>query len=247
MKEVIVPPAGVLPHSPTCLCGNSQTSPAGNWLSSDLGILFFFGLCRSTHTRPRNTQPSDIRPAGGAGGPAAQWPRLVAVRQIFRQHAALNSGTQWHEINSSFHALAILSYRVGLSQVCSICHEPDHTPDLCAMLVLQPHHLPPAAQQLTLSTLWTGRFGGWANEKASQAWNTGVNMHVMEQREVHVPVLQLQAYMCYMQKKRTQRLQQTHPINCSQQRHQRPVVGGMHPTQGSSDRRAETGPRPDLG
>ena len=65
-------------------------------------------------------------------------PGWLEYDRIFRQHAALSASTVWHEINPSLHASTILSYRAGPSRVCSICHEPDHTADACAMQVLQP-------------------------------------------------------------------------------------------------------------
>ena len=75
-------------------------------------------------------------------------PGWLVYDRIFRQHAALSAGTVWHEINPSLHASTILSYRSGPSQVCSICHEPDHTADSCAMQALQPQQ-PSALNQQT--------------------------------------------------------------------------------------------------
>ena len=69
-------------------------------------------------------------------------PGWLEYDRIFRQHAALSPSTVWHEVNPSLHASTVLSYRTGLGQVCKICHEPDHTAEICAMQVLQP--TPPA-------------------------------------------------------------------------------------------------------
>ena len=69
-------------------------------------------------------------------------PGWLEYDRIFRQHAALSPSTVWHEVNPSLHASTVLSYRTGLGQVCKICHELDHTAEICAMQVLQP--TPPA-------------------------------------------------------------------------------------------------------
>ena len=66
--------------------------------------------------------------------------------RIFRQHAALSPSTVWNELNPSLHASTILSYRAGPGQVCSICHEPDHSTVACAMQALQPHCGPTVMQ-----------------------------------------------------------------------------------------------------
>ena len=79
--------------------------------------------------------------------------------KIFRQHAALDPGVLWQEINSSLHASTILSYRVGPSQVYSICHEPDHMAEQCAMQVLQPQRWSPPSQQLMPPRLHQSRLG----------------------------------------------------------------------------------------
>ena len=74
-------------------------------------------------------------------------PGWLEYDKIFRQHAALSPGTLWHEINPSLHSCTVLSYRAGPSQVCGLCHEPDHAADRCALQVLQPQcGLPPVPQ-----------------------------------------------------------------------------------------------------
>ena len=65
----------------------------------------------------------------------------------------------WQEINSSLHASTILSYRVGPSQVCSICHEPDHMSEQCAMHVLQLQRWSPPSQPLMPPRLHQSRLG----------------------------------------------------------------------------------------
>ena len=71
----------------------------------------------------------------------------------------LDPGVLWQEINSSLHASTILSYRVGPSQVCSICHEPDHMAEQCAVQVLQPQRWSPPSQQLMPPRLHQSRLG----------------------------------------------------------------------------------------
>ena len=85
-----------------------------------------------------------IREAQRHGGPG--W---LEYDRIFRQHAALSPSMIWHELNPSLHAATVLSYRAGPGRVCSLCHEPDHSAETCAMQVLQPQSgLQLATQQL---------------------------------------------------------------------------------------------------
>ena len=108
--------------------------------------------------------------------------------RIFRQHAALSPSTVWHEINPSLHAATVLSYRAGPGRVCSICHEPDHTADTCAMQMLQsaPPGMsgPPASphRPQPLGRMNTGTSGGGPMrrpvrqetlERICVSWNKG--------------------------------------------------------------------------
>ena len=69
-------------------------------------------------------------------------PGWLEYDRIFRQHAALSPSTAWNELNPSLHASTVLSFRVGPGQVCTVCHEPDHSVHTCALQPLQPQPYP---------------------------------------------------------------------------------------------------------
>ena len=134
-------------------------------------------------------------------------PGWLEYDRIFRQHAALSASTVWHETNPSLHASTIPSYRAGPSRVCSICHEPDHTADACAMQVLQPAAPASVLQQPAPHRLQAIPCPGSAQSSAGPTRETrdfGAHMCVMEQGALHLPCLQFQAHLCHMQEVRTQ-------------------------------------------
>ena len=107
-------------------------------------FLAYAAVC-ATDTQARNLLTYGrlvVREAQRHSGPG--W---LEYDRIFRQHAALSPSTVWHELNPSLHAATVLSYRVGPGAVCSVCHEPDHSSETCAMQVLQPQEKPAMVQQ----------------------------------------------------------------------------------------------------
>ena len=139
-------------------------------------------------------------------------PGWLEYDRIFRQHAALSPLTVWHELNPSLHASTVLSYRAGPGKVCSLCHEPDHAVDVCAMQVLQPQPTPTAVQQslpphselgaVRVSLSWQEAFHAGQYVKRTQAGasrDAGTHLILMEQGAMLISIMQIQAHMCNLQ------------------------------------------------
>ena len=102
--------------------------------------------------------------------------------KLFRQHAALNPSAQWNEVNASLHAATVLTYRSGPGQLCTVCHEPDHSASECAMMALEPtQSQPPTLRPQPLPRPALAPPGGVARrpvrpetlERICVSWNRG--------------------------------------------------------------------------
>ena len=66
--------------------------------------------------------------------------------KVFRQQAALDHSLQW---NTGIQAATLVGQPSGTGMFCTLCREPDHTADHCALTYLQhPYSQPPRGQHL---------------------------------------------------------------------------------------------------
>ena len=88
-----------------------------------------------------------IREAQRHGG--RSW---LDYNHIFRQQAGLDRSLPWNCVHPSIQASTLLSRPSGSSAFCSLCREPDHTADSCALTYLDPNQGHPHSPRLALST-----------------------------------------------------------------------------------------------
>ena len=85
-----------------------------------------------------------IREAQRHGGNA--W---LTYDKVFRQQAALDHSLRWNTLHSGIQAATLVGQPSGTGMFCTLCREPDHTADHCALTYLQhPYNQPPRGQHL---------------------------------------------------------------------------------------------------
>lgn len=57
--------------------------------------------------------------------------------RVFRQQAALDPTLRWNTLQASIQAATLIGQAAGSGTICTLCREPDHTADHCALTYLQ--------------------------------------------------------------------------------------------------------------
>ena len=57
--------------------------------------------------------------------------------RVFRQQAAIDHSLRWNSLHSAIQASTLIGHAPGTVVFCTLCREPDHTADQCALTYLQ--------------------------------------------------------------------------------------------------------------
>lgn len=106
--------------------------------------------------------------------------------KVFCQQAAFDPTLPWNSLHSGIQAATLTGHTVGVRSLCTLCREPDHMAEDCALAYLEQ---PPATGRKTIvhtSQLKSTRSRPWSHYDICASWNKGSYIYPNTCRFCHV-------------------------------------------------------------
>ena len=117
--------------------------------------------------------------------------------KVFWQQAALDPSLKWNTLHPGIQASTLVGHTSRLATLCTLCREPDHTTEQCALIYIQS-----PGSELSLpapsSRLLTGPVGHRASLRRQPKSLAGICINWNKGRKMHLPCLQVQAHLLYV-------------------------------------------------